>query len=164
MTINDPIQTARQVIIEEAKGLEALAESLDGSLTRAVELFLATQGRIAATGMGKSGYIARKVAATLSSTGSPSCFIHPAEAGHGDLGMLESKRDALLAFSNSGESAELSTVLDYCARWSIPVVGVTQNPQSLLGRYSEIVLALPKVAEAGPLPIAPTTSTAMMLA
>ncbi|MDR1577887.1 MAG: KpsF/GutQ family sugar-phosphate isomerase [Deltaproteobacteria bacterium] len=158
------ISGAQDVILREARSLEALAVSLDDSFNRALELILASQGRIAATGMGKSGHIAKKVAATLSSTGSPAFFIHPAEAGHGDLGMLEPKRDILLAFSNSGESAELNIVLDFCARLSLPVIGITQNPQSLLGRYSEIVLALPKIAEAGPLPFAPTTSTTMMLA
>ncbi|MDR1607324.1 MAG: KpsF/GutQ family sugar-phosphate isomerase [Deltaproteobacteria bacterium] len=155
---------AKNVILREAKSLEVLASSLDDSFNRALELILSSRGRVAATGMGKSGYIAKKVAATLSSTGSPAFFIHPAEAGHGDLGMLEPPRDILLAFSASGESSELGIILEFCARQSLSVIGVTQNPQSLLGRYSEIVLALPQIDEAGPLPFAPTTSTTMMLA
>ncbi|MDR2141244.1 MAG: KpsF/GutQ family sugar-phosphate isomerase [Deltaproteobacteria bacterium] len=164
MTSVNHIPAAQSLILQEARSLEALAQSLGEDFNRAMELILGAQGRVVATGIGKSGHIAKKVAATLSSTGSPAFFIHPAEAGHGDLGMLEPKRDVLLAFSNSGESAELATLLEHCARQSLPVIGVTQNPQSLLGRYSEIVIPLPRLAEAGPLPFAPTTSTTMMLA
>ncbi|MDR0550159.1 MAG: KpsF/GutQ family sugar-phosphate isomerase [Deltaproteobacteria bacterium] len=164
MTSSDHIPIAQKIILEEAHSLEILANSLSDSFNKAVGILLAISGRIAVTGIGKSGHIAKKVAATLASTGSPAYFIHPAEAGHGDLGMLDPKRDALLAFSNSGESIELTTILEYCARQCLPVIGVTQNPQSLLGRYSEIVLLLPKVPEAGPLPCAPTTSAAMSLA
>ncbi|MDR1395381.1 MAG: KpsF/GutQ family sugar-phosphate isomerase [Deltaproteobacteria bacterium] len=161
---DDHIAEARKVILQEAGSLEVLAGSLDESFSRAVALILASTGRIAVTGMGKSGHIARKTAATLSSTGTPAYFIHPAEAGHGDLGMLAPGNDILLAFSNSGESAELSTVVEYCTLCSLPIIGVTQNPQSPLGLSSAIVLALPKIAEAGPLASAPTTSTTMMLA
>lgn len=152
------------MIHQEARCLEVLAQSLDDSFDRSVGLILGAKGRIAVTGMGKSGHIAKKIAATLSSTGSPAFFIHPAEAGHGDLGMLGPKEDVLLAFSNSGESLELTTLLDFCARRSIPIIGVTQKPHSLLGRYSEIVIRLPDIPEAGPLACAPTSSTTMMLA
>jgi arabinose-5-phosphate isomerase len=158
------VPNAQKVILEEAGSLNALAQSLDDSFNEAVELLLAIKGRIAITGLGKSGHIAKKVAATMSSTGSPAYFIHPAEAGHGDLGLLDPLRDALIAFSNSGETVELTTILNYCSRQGLPIIGVTQNPQSLLGRFSEIVLRLPKVAEAGLLPCAPTTSTAMTMA
>ncbi|MDR1871883.1 MAG: KpsF/GutQ family sugar-phosphate isomerase [Deltaproteobacteria bacterium] len=160
----DHILDARKVILEEARSLETLAQSLADPFNRALELILAAKGRVAVTGMGKSGHIARKVAATLASTGSPAYFIHPAEAGHGDLGMLEPRLDVLLAFSNSGETLELGAILEYAARQGLPVIGVTQNAQSRLGRYSDIVLVLPKVAEASPLPFAPTVSTTMMLA
>jgi arabinose-5-phosphate isomerase len=114
--------------------------------------------------MGKSGHVARKTAATLSSTGTPAFFIHPSEAGHGDLGMLTPGKDVLVAYSNSGETEELSVILGYCARFSIPVVGVTAKPSSMLGRHSEVLARLPEVAEACPLGCAPTTSTTMMLA
>jgi arabinose-5-phosphate isomerase len=159
------IPDAQKVILAEAEGLRLLAASLDEGFDRAVGLALGSAGWLALTGIGKSGHIARKAAATLSSTGSPAFFIHPAEAAHGDLGMLDVSRDILIAFSNSGETPELSTILEYAARHSMPVIGVTSAPpESLLGRHSDIVIRLPPEAEAGPLGCAPTTSTAMMLA
>jgi arabinose-5-phosphate isomerase len=114
--------------------------------------------------MGKSGHVARKTAATLSSTGTPAFFIHPSEAGHGDLGMLLPGKDVLIAYSNSGETQELAAILSFCAHVSIPVIGVTAKPLSMLGRHSEVTVRLPEVPEACPLGCAPTTSTAMMLA
>lgn len=148
---------------EEARGLEALAETLDSEFVKAVELMLSLEGRVAVTGMGKSGHVARKVAATLASTGTPAYFIHPAEAGHGDLGMI-SLRDAVLAFSNSGATEELSSILAFCARHQVPVIGVTKNRDSFLGSQSRLVLSLPDLPEACPLNSAPTTSTTMMMA
>ncbi|MDR2405056.1 MAG: KpsF/GutQ family sugar-phosphate isomerase [Deltaproteobacteria bacterium] len=158
------IAGAREVILTEARGLELLSMSLDESFNQAVELALRIKGKIAVTGMGKSGYIARKVAATLSSTGSPAFFIHPSEAAHGDLGMLEPGKDLLMAYSNSGETSELSVLLEFSARSQIPVIGITTNKQSFLGTHSDIVISLPDKAEACPLGCAPTTSTTMMLA
>jgi arabinose-5-phosphate isomerase len=158
------ISEATQVILQEARALELLARSLERPFDQAVELLLKAQGRVAVAGMGKSGHIARKVAATLASTGTPSFFIHPAEAAHGDLGMLDPGRDVLLAFSHSGETAELATLLEHCVRFGMPVVGVTKAPQSLLGRHSDVTLLLPELSEACPLGCAPTTSTTMMLA
>ncbi|MDR1677370.1 MAG: KpsF/GutQ family sugar-phosphate isomerase [Deltaproteobacteria bacterium] len=163
MTDQNHILTGRAVIIQEARSLERLAESLDGSFNQAVTTILSSKGRVAVTGIGKSGHIARKVAATLSSTGTPAFFIHPAEAGHGDLGMLGRGQDILLAYSNSGQTAELSVILEYCVRFSIKIIGITKDPDSLLGRSSDIVIVLPDIEEACPLGCAPTTSTTMML-
>ncbi|MDR1043856.1 MAG: KpsF/GutQ family sugar-phosphate isomerase [Candidatus Adiutrix sp.] len=154
---------AVRVLNNEARSLKVLAESLNGDFTDAVDLLLKLEGRVAVCGMGKSGHVARKVAATLASTGAPAYFIHPAEASHGDLGML-APRDALLAFSNSGETLELESILIFCARRQIPVIGVTKNPASLLGRQSRLVLELPDLPEACPFGSAPTTSTTMMMA
>jgi arabinose-5-phosphate isomerase len=164
MTENNHIKTARSVILQEARSLELLARALDKSFCLAVETILKSQGRVAVTGIGKSGHIARKVAATLSSTGTPAFFIHPAEAGHGDLGMLARGQDILMAYSNSGQTAELSVILQYCVRFSIKIIGITKDPDSLLGRNSDIVFTLPDLLEACPLGCAPTTSTTMMLA
>jgi arabinose-5-phosphate isomerase len=164
MTAKNHIPGAAQVILQEARGLELLAQNLDQSFNQAVELILSSTGRIAVTGMGKSGHIARKVAATLSSTGSPAFFIHPSEAGHGDLGMLVPKKDILLAYSNSGQTVELSAILQFCLRYNIPIIAITQNPDSMLGKQADLVFGLPKLSEACPLGCAPTTSTTMMLA
>ncbi|MDR2350949.1 MAG: KpsF/GutQ family sugar-phosphate isomerase [Deltaproteobacteria bacterium] len=158
------IPVAEEVILTEARALALLAEKLDDSFNEAVELISRSRGRVAVTGMGKSGHIARKVAATLSSTGTPAFFIHPSEAGHGDLGMLEQGKDVLLAYSNSGDTPELAVILQFCARFRIPVIGVTSNGSGLLGKHSDIVFALPAISEACPLGCAPTTSTTMMLA
>lgn len=152
-----------EVLHSEARGLAALADSLDGSFAAAVQALLTAKGRVAVTGMGKSGHVARKVAATLASTGTPAYFIHPAEASHGDLGMI-SARDVVLAYSNSGETAELEAVLAFCARHQIVVIGVTKNPKSSLAAQSAIVLRLPAIGEACPIGCAPTTSTTMMMA
>ncbi|MDR1038197.1 MAG: KpsF/GutQ family sugar-phosphate isomerase [Deltaproteobacteria bacterium] len=164
MSETDHVTGGASVILAEARALELLAGSLDTGFSRAVELVLHTTGRVAVTGMGKSGHVARKTAATLASTGTPAFFIHPSEAGHGDLGMLAPSKDVLVAYSNSGETQELAIILNFCARYSIPVIGVTARPGSMLGRHSEVVAALPEVPEACPLGCAPTTSTAMMLA
>lgn len=155
--------TASRILCQEAEGLQLLARSLDDSFDEAIECLLNLSGRIAVTGMGKSGHVARKIAATLSSTGSPAFFIHPAEASHGDLGML-GKGDAVLAFSNSGETQELSDIILYAARHRLPLIAVTKKPDSQLGRNADYVLRLPDVREACPIGCAPTTSTTMQMA
>lgn len=157
------IDIARKVLLQEAEGLESLANALSGDFDTATRILYGIEGRIAVTGMGKSGHVARKVAATLSSTGSPAFFIHPSEASHGDLGMLTSK-DAVIAFSNSGETVELEAILAFSGRMGIPVVAVTQQAKSFLARHADCRLLLPQVAEACPLGCAPTTSTTMMMA
>ena len=155
--------TAIRVLLQEADALRQLANGLDAVFDEAVDCLLHISGRIAVTGMGKSGHVARKVAATLSSTGSPAFFIHPAEASHGDLGML-GKGDAVLAFSNSGETLELVDTIEYAARNRLPLLAVTQRRESPLGRHADYVLALPQIPEACPIGCAPTTSTTMQLA
>lgn len=157
------LQFASSVLQQEAQALLLLGQELGASFIEVVECLTSIKGRIAVTGMGKSGHVARKVAATFSSTGTPAFFIHPAEASHGDLGMLTS-RDAVLAFSNSGNTAELSDILEYSARRTIPVVGVTRNADSLLGRHCTHILLLPNVREADPLDCAPTTSSTLQMA
>src|SRR5690349_17701619 len=159
----DDLAAAKRVLHQEADALRRLAESLDGELLRALDILAAVTGRVIVTGMGKSGHIARKIAATLASTGTPSQFVHPAEASHGDLGMVTS-HDAVLALSNSGETAELSDILGFARRWNIPVIGITMKPESALGSASDVTLVLPKIPEAGAMGLAPTTSTTMMLA
>ncbi|MDR1486783.1 MAG: KpsF/GutQ family sugar-phosphate isomerase [Deltaproteobacteria bacterium] len=164
MTDINHIPGAASIILQEAKALETLAKGLDDSFNQAVAAILNASGRVAVTGMGKSGHIARKVAATFASTGTPAFFIHPSEAGHGDLGMLEVGRDVLLAFSNSGQTVELTELLQFCVRFSVKIIGVTKDPNSLLGHLSDVVFTLPTISEACPLGCAPTTSTTMMLA
>ncbi|MCS6627791.1 KpsF/GutQ family sugar-phosphate isomerase [Roseibacterium beibuensis] len=154
---------AREVIRLNVEALQALEAGLDDSLARACEIILSRPGYLVVTGMGKSGHIGGKLAATLASTGTSSFFVHPAEMSHGDLGMLR-KDVTLLAISNSGESRELRDPLIYCQREGIPVIGITQRPQSFLGRSSAVCLTLPQVAEACPNGLAPTTSTLMTLA
>lgn len=159
----DDVGFAVSIVQQEAHALALLARGLNTSFREVVDLLYAIKGRIAVTGMGKSGHVARKVAATLASTGSPAYFIHPGEASHGDLGMLATG-DAVLAFSNSGNTAELSDIVLYAARRSIPLIGVTRNADSLLGRHAARLLLLPLVPEADPLGCAPTTSTTLQMA
>lgn len=163
MTQGKFIPTAATILYQEADALRLLADSLDSAFDEAVECLLHVDGRIAVTGMGKSGHIAKKVAATLSSTGNPAFFIHPAEASHGDLGML-TKGDAVLAFSNSGETAELTDIIAFAVRHRLPLIAVTKQPGSTLGKHADYVLRLPDVKEACPIGCAPTTSTTMQLA
>lgn len=155
-------QEARRVITSEIEGLQSLCQSLDGSYDHAVNLLLSAKGRIIVTGMGKSGHIGCKISATLTSTGTPSLFVHPAEASHGDMGMI-TQDDVILALSCSGETKELSDILSYAKLYKIPIVSITQNPKSTLARHSNVVLRLPKVREACPNALAPTTSTTMTL-
>ncbi|MEM9966643.1 MAG: KpsF/GutQ family sugar-phosphate isomerase [Pseudomonadota bacterium] len=157
------LETARRVIQSEAEALRTLAGSLDERFQRAVDIMRDTSGRVIVTGIGKSGHIANKIAATLASTGTPAQFVHPAEASHGDLGMITSA-DAVLAISNSGEAPELRDLIAYSRRYQIPLIGITSREDSALGAQCDVVLALPKVAEACRTGVVPTTSTAMTLA
>src|SRR5437762_14076659 len=124
-TAQSDVSAARRVLDCARDAIDALAKSLDGNFSRAVDAILGSQGRVIVSGMGKSGHVARKIAATLASTGTPAHFVHPAEASHGDLGMIAAE-DAVLALSNSGETAELSDIIAYCKRFSIPLIGVVR--------------------------------------
>jgi arabinose-5-phosphate isomerase len=157
------VARAREVIGMNISALQQLEAAIDDSLARAVEIILSRPGYLVVTGMGKSGHIGGKIAATLASTGTNAFFVHPAEMSHGDLGMLR-KDVTLLAISNSGESRELRDPLIYCQREGIPVIGITQRPNSFLGRSSAVCLTLPNAPEAHPDGLAPTTSTLMTLA
>lgn len=154
--------TARRVLDLEARGLTALARDLGAAFLAALDVLGAVTGRIVVTGMGKSGHVARKIAATLASTGSPALYVHPAEASHGDLGMI-TRGDAILALSNSGETPEFADLVAYAKRFHIPFIAITRNAASTLGRTASVVLELPDVAEGCPMGLAPTTSTAVML-
>ena len=157
------IDTARQVIEAEAAALTTLAGSLDGAFREAIDLLLNAKGRVIVTGIGKSGHIARKIAATLASTGTPSQFVHPAEASHGDLGMV-TRLDVVLAISNSGEAPELANMIAFSRRFDIPLVGITKAPDSALGSQCDVVLRLPDLGEACGTGVVPTMSTTMTLA
>lgn len=159
----DVLKEAQRVLTLEADSLLKLKKTLDDQYIKIIHLLLNTEGRIILTGIGKSGHIARKITATLASTGSPSFFVHPAEAAHGDLGMIEAK-DVVIALSNSGETPELGPIVTYTRRFKIPLVAMTQNRKSTLAQSADEVLLLPKLPEACPLSLAPTTSTTMMLA
>src|SRR5580658_6647115 len=157
------IDVARRVLRTEIAGLEALAGGLDDGFARAVDLLAAATGRVIVTGMGKSGHIARKIAATFASTGTPAQFVHPAEASHGDLGMIGAG-DVVLALSNSGNSAELTDIVAYSRRFEIPLIAITGDARSTLAEAADVVLLLPAAAEACSMGLTPTTSTTMMLA
>ena len=157
------VEAARRVLAMEIEGLEALARSLDRAFIDAIDVLAGADGRITVTGMGKSGHVARKIASTLASTGTPALFVHPGEASHGDLGMI-APGDAVLALSNSGETAELSDILAYTRRFRIPLVAITRRAESALAEAADVALVVPASAEACPLGLAPTTSTTMMLA
>ncbi len=157
------LDTARRVINTEASALNTLANSLDSSFRDGIDILMNATGRVIVTGIGKSGHIARKIAATLASTGTPAQFVHPAEASHGDLGMITSN-DVVLAISNSGEAPELADLVAYSRRFNIPLVGITKNPESALGSQSDVVLLLPDLPEACGTGVVPTTSTTMTLA
>lgn len=158
----DDIAVGQRVIAQEIKGLEALGASLDEHYARTVETILALKGRVILTGMGKSGHIARKITATLASLGTPASFVHPGEASHGDLGMI-TEHDAVIAFSNSGETQELKDIIAYTRRFNIPLIAVVRRETSMLVQAADIPIVLPDVEEASPVN-APTTSTTMMLA
>jgi arabinose-5-phosphate isomerase len=159
----DLLSTGRRVIAREAEALAMLADALDENFARAVDLILASKGRVIVSGMGKSGHIARKIAATFASTGTPAQFVHPAEASHGDLGMVM-RGDVLLVLSNSGETTELADIVAHSRRFDIPLIGVAGREGSTLLRQSDVALLLPAAPEACDQGIVPTTSTTMTLA
>lgn len=157
------LNTARQVIRTEAEGLAQLAAGLDDSFNQAITLILAAKGRVIVSGMGKSGHVGRKIAATLASTGTPAQFVHPAEASHGDLGMV-TQGDVALVLSNSGETPEIADIVAHTRRFGIPLIGVAGREGSTLLRQSDVALLLPPAPEACGTGVVPTTSTTMTLA
>lgn len=157
------IEIGKDVIIAEQAGLESLQNEIDVSFSNAVDLILKAKNYVIVVGVGKSGHIGQKIAASFASTGTPSFFMHPTEASHGDLGMVTDD-SVILAISNSGESRELRDVLRYARRNQIPVIGITAKPESALGRNSKFILKLPASREACPNGLAPTTSTTNTLA
>lgn len=157
------LDTAARVIRTEAEALQKLADSLDSRFRDAIDLMRNCRGRIIVTGIGKSGHIGNKIAATLASTGTPAQFVHPAEASHGDLGMI-TLDDVVLAISNGGEAAELANLIAYSRRYDIPLIGLTSHEQSTLGRQSDVILLLPQTGEACNTGVVPTNSTTMTLA
>ncbi|MCT4575318.1 MAG: KpsF/GutQ family sugar-phosphate isomerase [Alphaproteobacteria bacterium] len=160
--MND-IKIMKETLLEEANAMINLAETLGEECSKIIELILNIKGRLIITGMGKSGHIGKKIAATLASTGTPSFFVHPGEASHGDLGMITSN-DAVIAISNSGESKELGDIITYTRRFSIPLISISRNSESTLGKAADYHINLNYEKEACPLGIAPTTSTTLTLA
>lgn len=157
------IEAGRDVLRIESAALSQFADALDDSFAQAVQILLATRGRIVISGMGKSGHVARKMAATFASTGAPAQFVHPGEASHGDLGMV-TPADSLIVLSNSGETPELTDIIAHSRRFKIPLIGVAKKPDSTLVRQSDVAILLPDAAEACPNGLAPTTSTTLTLA
>ncbi|NRP72135.1 Arabinose 5-phosphate isomerase KdsD [Ensifer psoraleae] len=170
MIVSDAILASiRRTIATAADGIDALAVCLEGdaalrsSFVDAVELVASRSGRVVVAGIGKSGHIGRKIAATLASTGTSAYFVHPTEASHGDLGMITAQ-DLLILLSWSGETVELGNMLTYAKRFNVPVISVTSNPDSIIARNSTVAIVLPKVSEACPHGLAPTTSAMLQLA
>ena len=159
----DILEEARRVIREEADGLEALAAGLSDAFPDAVGAILSAKGRVILSGIGKSGHVANKIAATFASTGTPAQFVHPSEASHGDLGMI-TPDDVCILISNSGETAELSDLILYTRCYGVRMIAITKRPDSALGREADILLQLPDVPEACSLKRAPTTSTTCTMA
>ncbi len=157
------LANGRAVLRAEAEALYTLAASLDATFAQAVEALASATGRVIVSGMGKSGHVGRKIAATFASTGTPAQFVHPAEASHGDLGMIV-PGDAVLALSNSGNTAELTDLVAHAKRFALPLVAITAGEGSALARAATVALLLPRVPEACPMGLAPTTSTTMQLA
>ncbi|MDG2531041.1 KpsF/GutQ family sugar-phosphate isomerase [Caulobacter endophyticus] len=162
-TISDAVAVGRRVLSIEAQALTQMADELGEAFARAVQVMHDAKGRIVCTGMGKSGHVARKIAATLASTGSQAMFVHPAEASHGDLGMI-GPDDVVLALSKSGEARELADTLAYCKRFSIPLIAITAVAASQLGQAGDVLLLLPDAPEATAEVNAPTTSTTLQIA
>jgi len=165
--LDEAIASALRTLEAEGGGIDALRAALrnglSGGFVAAVKLIRKVEGRVIVTGMGKSGHVGAKIASTLASTGTPALFVHPAEASHGDLGMI-TKSDVILALSWSGETAELKNLTDYSRRYRIGLIAMTANPDSTLGKAADVVLALPNAREACPHNLAPTTSSLMQLA
>ena len=157
------LETGRRVVGIEARALDLLTGALDDSFAAAVEIILKARGRVIVSGMGKSGHVGRKIAATFASTGTPAQFVHPAEASHGDLGMV-TPADVALVLSNSGETPELADIIAHTRRFSIPLIGVASREGSTLLRQSDVAILLPKAEEACGTGVVPTTSTTMTLA
>jgi len=160
---NSDLDSARRVLKTEADALDALANSLDGPFVEALDLIDNATGRVVVTGMGKSGHVGNKIVATLASTGQPAFFVHPGEASHGDLGMVQTD-DVVIALSNSGETSELSDIIAFTRRYRIGLIGMTRGANSTLAEAADVALVLPASPEACPMGLAPTTSTTMMLA
>ena len=157
------IAAGRRVLEIEGRALATFAETLDAPFAEAVALILTTRGRVIVSGMGKSGHVAHKIVATLASTGTPAQFVHPAEASHGDLGMV-TDQDVVLVLSNSGETPELADIVAHAKRFSIPLIGIASRPESTLLKQADIAIVLPAAQEACPNGLAPTTSTTLSLA
>ncbi|VBB69777.1 Arabinose 5-phosphate isomerase [invertebrate metagenome] len=157
------LATARRVLETEAAALVALATALGHDFLTTLDKIAAASGRVIVSGMGKSGHVARKIASTFASTGTPAFFVHPAEASHGDLGMI-ARSDVVVALSNSGETGELTDLVAYTRRFAIGLIAITSCPHSSLAKASDVTLLLPEISEACPLGLAPTTSTTLMLA
>lgn len=167
MPVSTACQSAIRTLTTEKQGLEALIASISSELgqsfDKAVTCLINAKGRVIVSGMGKSGHVGRKIAATLASTGTPAYFVHPGEASHGDLGTVQPE-DVIIALSWSGETSELSDIISYAKRFRVPLIGMTAHAASSLGREADIALVLPKAQEACPNGLAPTTSTTMQLA
>ncbi|BDX00729.1 KpsF/GutQ family sugar-phosphate isomerase [Maricaulis maris] len=159
----DPVNSARRVIAIEREGMDALEQSISADFAATVERLRSLEGRLICAGIGKSGHVARKIAATLASTGTPAYYVHPTEASHGDLGMIAGS-DAVLALSKSGETRELGDLIAYCRRFGVPLIAMTAEPDSTLGRAGDFLLAIPPAPEACGETRAPTTSTTLMMA
>lgn len=157
------LASARRVLEHARGGLEALSHSLGDAFVSALDLLSKATGRVIVSGVGKSGHVGRKIAATMASTGTPAFFVHAGEASHGDMGMI-APGDAVIAISNSGEAGELRDVVSYTRRFGIPLIAITSRPDSTLGQGADVVLALPPVGEACPMGLAPTTSTTLTIA
>jgi arabinose-5-phosphate isomerase len=157
------VAVGRRVIETEAAALRILSSTLGPDFSRCIEIILTAPGRVIVSGMGKSGHVARKIASTLASTGTPAMFVHPAEASHGDLGMI-TRADVVMLLSNSGETAELSDLIAYTRRYAIPLIGIASRADSTLIRQSDGRLVLPPASEACAVGLAPTTSTTMAMA
>jgi len=158
------IEVARRVLRLEAMGLQGLAAALDQRFVAAVDILEGVQGRVVVSGMGKSGHVARKIAATMASTGTPALYLHPAEASHGDLGMIDRDRDVALVLSNSGETLELADLVSHCKRFARPLIVIVGRAPSTLAEAATAALVIPSTPEAGPIGLAPTTSTTVMMA
>ena len=159
----DAVAVGRRVLATEASALNAMADQLDGPFAEVVALVAGLEGRLVLTGVGKSGHVARKIAATLASTGTPSLYVHATEASHGDLGMIGAG-DAVLALSKTGETRELADIIAYAKRFAIPLIGLTADPASALGRAADHLLLIPDAPEAADALNAPTTSTTLQMA
>lgn len=159
----ETMATGRRVLALESRALQLYADTLDDAFADAVDTMLAARGRVILSGMGKSGHVARKIASTMASTGTPAQFVHPAEASHGDLGMV-TPDDVVLVLSNSGETRELTDIVAHTRRFGIPLIGVASRPESALLRAADIALVLPGAPEACAVGLAPTTSTTLTMA